>query len=630
MGLFFLYSLKVAICLIAFYLVYKLLLSKETFHAFNRVVLLSVVLISVIIPLLKVSTVKPISITEGFVSFQSLIVSTEVIDNESASTLSLMQVLFIIYMIGILVFFLREVVSLVRLLRIVSRSTAIDEHQTALSGIELDGAHLVVMKKDISPFSWFRYIVISENDWRTNPREILAHELAHIRLGHSWDVTVCNLLIVFQWWNPASWLLKREMQNVHEYEADEAVIKRGVDAKQYQMLLIKKSVGERLFSMANNLNQHSLKKRIAMMTTKKSNPWQKAKTLIALPMAALAVVAFANPEVERVAGQVETESEEMVSKLVSDMNTSFSSGEKSVEEVALVNHTPVKSITVKGHVTRDDTDIPVAGATVVLRGTRSSATTDREGKFQLSDVPIGAWIDVFMVNHEPASLQVTEQNASKLHFSVALKYSSAKDDADGIVFDVVENMPSFPGGFAVMMEWLSKNIKYPKDAFDAKQEGRVIAQFVVEKDGSVSNIHIIRSIYPSLDAEAIRVLKTMPKWNPGKQNGQNVRVKYALPVHFRLTGHEGNEKKIGSTDDSDDLVQAYKEAKGEMASLKAKYMIIVLDGKEVPENEIDEYLSLSPNRIESISIIKDVDKMKAKYGSRAEGKKGVMEIKLKK
>lgn len=102
------------------------------------------------------------------------------------------------------------------------------------------------------------------------------------------------------------------------------------------------------------------------------------------------------------------------------------------------------------------------------------------------------------------------------------------------IFTVVEQMPSFPGGEAALMQYLSKNIKYPPFAEENNIQGRVICTFVVERDGSVSDIRIARSVDPSLDKEAIRVVSGMPKWIPGRQNGQMVRVKYTLPVTFRL------------------------------------------------------------------------------------------------
>ena len=105
---------------------------------------------------------------------------------------------------------------------------------------------------------------------------------------------------------------------------------------------------------------------------------------------------------------------------------------------------------------------------------------------------------------------------------------------DNKVFDVVEQKPMFPGGDAALMQWLSSNIKYPVIAAENGVQGRVVCQFVVEKDGSVSGVTVVKGIDPSLDKEAVRVIKSMPKWTPGKQNGQNVRVKYTLPVQFKL------------------------------------------------------------------------------------------------
>ena len=397
MGLFFIYSLKVAFCLIAFYLVFKLLLSKETFHTFNRWVLLLVMVVSILLPWLKVTTAEPTAIAEGMISLESIIASAEVVNDDTQEGLSAIQLLFIIYIIGIAVFFLREVVSVVRLFRLIRRGTPLTAEQ---AGVSQHGVRVVVMKNEIAPFSWFRHVVLSEKDFRDNPREILTHELAHIRLGHSWDVAVCNLLIIFQWWNPAAWLLKRELQNVHEFEADEAVINRGVDAKQYQLLLIRKSVGERLFSMANNLNHQSLKKRITMMTTKKSSPWQKAKVLVALPMAALAVVAFANPDVERVAEQVETESQAVVEKAKADVAGVKTAAEQQTAEKQEVADEQGKNVSVKGVVVQKEDGNPIVGVAVTVRGTKIGAVTDVDGKFHIDNVPVGSWIDVFMIDCE--------------------------------------------------------------------------------------------------------------------------------------------------------------------------------------------------------------------------------------
>ena len=626
MGLFFIYSLKVAFCLIAFYLVFKLLLSKETFHTFNRWVLLLVMVVSILLPWLKVTTAEPTAIAEGMISLESIIASAEVVNDDTQEGLSAIQLLFIIYIIGIAVFFLREVVSVVRLFRLIRRGTPLTAEQ---AGVSQHGVRVVVMKNEIAPFSWFRHVVLSEKDFRENPREILTHELAHIRLGHSWDVAVCNLLIIFQWWNPAAWLLKRELQNVHEFEADEAVINRGVDAKQYQLLLIRKSVGERLFSMANNLNHQSLKKRITMMTTKKSSPWQKAKVLVALPMAALAVVAFANPDVERVAEQVETESQAVVEKAKADVAGVETAAEQQSAEKQEVADEQGKNVSVKGVVVQKEDGNPIVGVAVTVRGTKIGAVTDVDGKFHIDNVPVGSWIDVFMIDCEIGSLQVTEQNASNLHFVIAYDGPSSSKSPGSDAFDVVEEMPVYPGGMPAMMDFFYKNMKYPKEAFDAKQEGRVIAQFVVEKDGCITDAHIVKSVSPALDAEALRIVNAMPNWTPGRQNGKPVRVKYTVPISFKLTGGETNKAKDDNVN-TDNTVnnKAVKETIEKDLALKVKNLLLVVDGKEVPESEIDKYLS--PEKIQSITVIKDKAKVKAIYGNAANGKQGAIEITMKK
>ena len=160
-----------------------------------------------------------------------------------------------------------------------------------------DGTLLIIHSCNFAPFSWMKYIVISQADLKENGHDILLHEQAHIRNHHSWDLLLVEVCSWLQWFNPAIWLLKQELQNIHEYEADEEVLRQGIDARQYQMLLIKKAVGARLYSIANSFNHSSLKKRITMMLKKKSNPWARLKYLYVLPLAAIAVAAFARPEI---------------------------------------------------------------------------------------------------------------------------------------------------------------------------------------------------------------------------------------------------------------------------------------------------------------------------------------------
>lgn len=293
MGDFFVYILKSSVCLATFYLFYRLLLSRETFHRFNRIALLSVIILSVAIPFIRIMTEEPVALQRPMQNLEYLLqmaqMQTEV-EVQTGDSFWL-PLLFVVYLVGCLFFFGRFLYSTLWIYRTIRQG----EKQ-----LLPDGKKLVVTAGNISPFSWMGHIVISRKDMEEGGEEILTHEMAHIRARHSIDMLVCSICVVLQWFNPAVWLLKQELQNIHEYEADENVISNGVEAKKYQLLLIKKAVGSQRFtSMANSFNHSKLKKRITMMLKQKSSPWARLKYLYVLPLTAVAVVAFARPEISR-------------------------------------------------------------------------------------------------------------------------------------------------------------------------------------------------------------------------------------------------------------------------------------------------------------------------------------------
>ena len=295
MGVFFIYILKSSVCLVLFYLFFRLLLSKETFHRFNRMALLGVLFFSLLIPCIEVTTRHQVEVQQAVLSIEQLLLMAELEATpanvgavQETSAISWVQVVLLVYLAGILFLACRNIYSLICLFRLIHSG----KHEKLEKGVTL-----VVHNQEIAPFSWMKYIVISRKDLEENGREILIHEMAHIHHRHSVDLLVADICIFFQWFNPGAWLLKQELQNVHEYEADETVINEGVNAKEYQLLLIKKAVGTRLYSMANSFNHSKLKKRITMMLKEKSNPWARLKYLYVLPLAAIAVTAFARPEI---------------------------------------------------------------------------------------------------------------------------------------------------------------------------------------------------------------------------------------------------------------------------------------------------------------------------------------------
>ena len=303
MGAFFVYIVKSAVCLAVFYLFYRLLLSRETFHRFNRIALLGILILSCVIPLAEVTMKEPMEVSQQLLTWEELLLvadlnQTATVETAPVSAITWCEGLLMAYLLGIVFFFLRNVWSLSRMLRLIKGSTLVRRE---------NGITLITHQKEIAPFSWMKFVVISEKDLKENGEEILTHEYAHIRKRHSIDLLIADICIFFQWFNPASWLLKQELQNIHEFEADESVILQGIDAKKYQLLLIKKAVGTRLYSMANSFNHSKLKKRITMMLKERTNRWARLKLLLAVPVMAGALYVFAQPEVKEVPRQIQSE-----------------------------------------------------------------------------------------------------------------------------------------------------------------------------------------------------------------------------------------------------------------------------------------------------------------------------------
>ena len=558
MGILFVYILKSSFCLAVFYLFYRLLLSRETFHRFNRIALLGILLLSCLLPFVEVSVRRPVEMYQTMMTWEQWLLLTDLVGTEThavqvqENVLTWIQGLLLVYLFGILFFMLRNIYSLFGLwvlLKSGRREKVSDYVVTVVKAV------LIVHERDISPFSWMRYIVISQKDLHENGREILTHELAHIRNRHSWDLFAADICIFFQWFNPAAWLLKQELQNIHEYEADETVINEGVDARQYQLLLIKKAVGTRLYSMANSFNHSKLKKRITMMLKEKSSPWARLKYLYVLPVAAIAVTAFARPEVS-----------------------------ETVEEISAVKVNDLTAIV----------ETKVAESSGQLLPVQS---VPKDSVNRKSKVAVQQMDELVVVGY-----------ASK---------DSVKDREP--VFNVVEQMPSFPGGMEALMQYLAKNMRYPVEAQKNKVQG-VVVGFIVSKDGDIKKAHILRGVDPELDAEAIRVIESMPRWMPGMQRGKAVAVSYTLPVMFRLTGDALGLKLVeasGSTAGELDKGVTFSYAEG-------KQPLCIVNGKEV---DWAVMRALNPDRIKSITVLKDKAILEEKYGEK--GQNGVLLITLK-
>ena len=286
-----LFIIKSAITLALLYSCFFVLLSKETFHRFNRIMLIGIMIAAFVVPMFHITTEHPTVINEEVMQMENVVENGIVFiyedeENEMPVQITWVQVIEWVYLAGVVVVLTITLIQVINLIRLMRRGVRMKDEK---------GNTVILIDGDIPPFSIFRYIVMSVKDYETGRHYILTHEQEHIGLGHSYDLLLIQVLKIIQWFNPFVWFISRDLKTIHEYEADQAVINQGIDAKQYQLFLVTKVVGNRLQPFTNNLNHGSLKKRIAMMYQKKSNRWLMLKSLCAIPVVALAINAFATP-----------------------------------------------------------------------------------------------------------------------------------------------------------------------------------------------------------------------------------------------------------------------------------------------------------------------------------------------
>ena len=524
---FLIYDAKVAVLIAIFYMFYRLMLARETFHRVNRLTLLLTAAASFVLPLCVITLHKTVTVE----AVPKVLVGDVQMEVAADAGPEWWQVLLpAIFIIGVVATLGHTLMSMFRILMLIKRS----EKHTQPDGITI----CVTSNDQIQPFSWMHYIVMNRRDYEDGNPAILAHERGHIRLRHSWDLLLVDTLTALQWFNPAMWMLRQDLRAIHEYEADGAVLSQGINARQYQYLLISKAAGIGGYSLANGISHSTLKNRINMMLHKKSERRSLLKLLALIPIVGLALTLNARTVTDYVYDEPQKQQ-------------------------------PVK----KGK----------KAGTIKVNG---------------QDIKVVEQDDIVTVEGE------VEAPAQE----------SPADDA----FDVVEQMPEYPGGPKALMEFLNNNVQYPAEAEKAGIQGRVIATFVVEKDGSISNAKVVKSVDPLLDAEALRVIGAMPNWKPGMQNGKVVRVKYTVPLSFHL---DGGGEEIDHLCREDGTIVEIDIEKGDTTIVKPLFIVDgkVMDGKKV--------YSINPKTIERYYMQNGQEAID-KYGEKAKG--GVVLITLKK
>ena len=288
---FLIYQGKAGIALAVFYMFYRLLLSKETFHRFNRIVLIATSALAFALPFCVITIRKTVTL-EGMQTATAGLLNE---GTEAAARLGSTPIWPIImcsiFAIGASAVLVNIAVSIIRIKGIISSGT-----RQVLDSGEI----LIITENDTVPFSWMKYIVISREDYENGCEQILTHEKAHIGLRHSCDILFVDMITALQWFNPAIWMLKADLRALHEFEADDAVLRSGTDIKEYQYLLIRKAVGKSGYSVANSFNHSTLKQRITMMLNKKSSRKGAWKALYMFPLVGISLALTAQTKTDYV------------------------------------------------------------------------------------------------------------------------------------------------------------------------------------------------------------------------------------------------------------------------------------------------------------------------------------------
>ena len=549
-----LYSIKSAIVLTMLYLPYMLMLRHESFFRFNRMVLLGILLLSLVLPLCNIPWMsldhQPV-VQAAQLQMLELGIPVHVLPEVQVSasplrgglegSFSLFHLFTFIYIIGMVALLLMRLWQIARL--------QFGLKQSVLWHNDEQGVRIYCHSGDVAPFSWMKNIVINEKDYDEAGREIVLHEMGHIQGRHSWDVVLLTLVQMLQWWNPLCYVLGISLRDVHEYEADNFVLQQGVSAQGYQLLLIRKAVGSGGYPFANSFNHSLTKKRITMMKKIKSNPWMKSKALYVIPVAALALSAFATPKfvapieetVTKLEGKgtensanlqvLEQENEPAVQKDMAQSSaenvTSKEVKQQDTEERPLfvldgkiieipegmkdinfkrmheeqltkllnINAEDVESIAVlqKDEATKIWGDKGSNGAIVVAT---KKETKEPESQNVVYNKQTGTNDPVLkdLVKKLPGAEMDGDGNITVGGKSVAKIMLNDKEvlNNNDTIYNVVAVRAQYPGGDAEIFKFLSENMRYPKLCQEFGVQGRVIVRFVIEKDGSITHIEKVR------------------------------------------------------------------------------------------------------------------------------------------
>jgi len=654
------YFLKVNIAIALFYLFYRLVFNRDTFWGARRFYLVFTIVLSALHPLISFSgwleKQEPMQvIMTSYVGLQEITVTATPV---TLSIITPKNLLLAVYALVSLILLIKMCMQLLSILRWKMKGKRQMLFETQI--VAIDGA--------ITPFSFFKSIFINpelHNEQET--RQILTHELTHTREGHSLDVLLSEVLTIICWINPAAWLLKREIRQNLEFLADNKVLQSGFDSKTYQYHLLQLSYQVPEINLVNKFNVSPLKKRITMMNQQKTAKAGLLKYSLIVPLALALVLssnaqtlvnktkkAFTtNKEIVRTKKQKAVKSTvkftapviqkdsanrndvyEMVEKM-----PQYPGGEsalieylsKSIKypEEAMKNNVEAK-VTVRYIINKSGSIEQATIANCDSKQTINSVEYKNKGKIVPTQKETEQQILMAEKEFKQEALRVVnamskwtpgEQNGKKVSVYYTMPISFKLQENNGekkesinkdVVYTMIEKMPEFPGGEKALMSYISQNVRYPIDAQEEGIEGKVVVRFLINKFGKVEKAEIVRGLYPSVDAEGLKVVNSLPDWIPGEHKGEKVSVYYTLPISFKLD----NGKKT---------VDIFKNGKLDFTGIKDEAKpLIVLNGKAIPFEEASE---IKEDNVKEITVLKDAAAFRL-YGDK--GKNGVILITLKK
>jgi TonB family protein len=578
---FVLYLFRSAVWLAGFTLVFILFLRDERFFFLKRIYLLSGIVTSLLLPLITVRYYIDFPQEAGTVTGSASLSETMAIP--AGGGINKLLILFALYVSGSLFIVLRSIIQGRVILRSIRKSEI-----TSSSPVKL-----IRTTSFTSSFSFFSYVFVNPSVSDVETREIVNHEMVHIRQRHWADLIFAELLCIFQWFNPLTWLYVHFIRQNHEYLADEGALQRTSDPSVYRATLLNQIAGFQIFSLSNPFSYSLTKRRFNMMKNINSSPYRKLKVLFIIPVMAAILVAFAKPEYryDKTAmlsdqpGSYLQQQEKMVkgtviqqngtplggaiillkgttTGTVADPKGSFSIKTPAEEATLVITYVGYVSKVVKPDyntvmkimMVRDTIQAGDALAEVpppppppppILNdnGIPPYVVIDgKESKVDLKDIEPNSIESVSVLKDEAAIkkygdkgkngvLEITmKKPGARTATAAATETIAVKEDT----YVMVEELPSFPGGEKAMREWIASNLKYPAEAVKKQITGQVNVIFEVTETGAIKNVNVEKAGNPLLDAEAKRVVSSMPAWKPGSQSGKPVNVYMKVLVTFEL------------------------------------------------------------------------------------------------